>query len=116
MYMPRIYGLFAVIPASVFLAICFFVLVVSQKAETKLLKALGKITAVSLLIAACLFISSGVYMLATGRQPMMCMMPEMMKWKMYKSPYQPMPGMMKERRQKMMQENMPAMPAEPDEK
>lgn len=75
MGMPKAAGMLAVIPATLLLAVSFFVLAVLRKIEAQGLKAFGYVVAVLLWIAAALIFSSGLYMAATGRAcPMMKMM------------------------------------------
>jgi hypothetical protein len=75
-------GLFAIIPTTVLLTISFFVLFALAKTESGALKTFGYVIAVCLWISAALIFSSGIYMITTGRHPMMNMMQEMMKGQM----------------------------------
>ena len=72
-------GLLALIPTAVLLSISFFVLLASGKTASQNLKVFGYVIAVCLWISAALVFSAGIYMLATGRHPMMNMMQQMMK-------------------------------------
>jgi hypothetical protein len=74
MVMERLIGLFAIIPATVLLTISFFVLVVIQRIEKPGLKAFGYVVASLLWLGVLIAGSAGIYTLATGRPPMMCMM------------------------------------------
>ena len=71
---PRLMGLFAVIPASILLTLGFFVLLVLRKTEEKALKILGSIALVFLLTGSTLIVLSGVHTLMTGKCLMMKMM------------------------------------------
>ena len=79
---PRLMGLFAVIPATLFLTVSFFVLVVLRKIEDKALKGFGYVIVALLWFASALACSMGIYVASTGRHPMMCMMHDMMKERM----------------------------------
>lgn len=89
--MPRLLGLFALIPATILLTISFFVLVVIEKIEKQGLKAFGYVVAALLWAAAFLVISTGIYTLSTGRCPMQAMMQGQMQGM---KPGCPMQGMM----------------------
>jgi hypothetical protein len=82
MMMSRLGGLFAVIPAAVLLTISFFVLLGVRKAESQGLRAFGYVIAALLWAAVLLVISSGIYMMSTGRPPMICPMQQMMQGQM----------------------------------
>ena len=70
----RLIGLFALIPATVLLTISFFVLVVVRKLEAQALKAFGYVIAALLWLGVALLLSSGIYVISTGRSMMPCMM------------------------------------------
>ncbi|MBM3249658.1 MAG: hypothetical protein FJZ09_02290 [Candidatus Omnitrophica bacterium] len=74
MIMERLMGLCAVVPATLLLTVSFFVLVVIQRIEKAGLKAFGYVVAALLWLGVALVGSLGIYTLATGRPPMMCMM------------------------------------------
>ena len=75
---PRILGMYAIIPTTVLLTVSFFVLVVLRKTEGGL-KTFGYVIAVLLWIAAALVFSTGIYAIATGKQCGMPMMKQMME-------------------------------------
>jgi len=88
----RLMGALAILPTTVLLTISFFVLVVLRKIEKEGLKAFGYVVAALLWISALLVFSMGIYVLSTGRHPMMKMMkgmeysgPQMMKGPMMDS-------------------------------
>jgi hypothetical protein len=70
----RLIGTFAILPASILLTISFFVLVVLRKTEGSGLKAFGYVVAALLWASTLLVFSMGIYVLSTGRHPMMKMM------------------------------------------
>ncbi len=74
----KLMELMAIIPATMLLAVSFFILLSLRKVEEKNLKTFGIVIAVLLWISAALIFSSGVYKMATGR-PMMPMKHHMMK-------------------------------------
>jgi hypothetical protein len=82
----RLVGLFTIIPATLLLTISFFVLFSLRKIETEGLKAFGYVITTLLWVGAALVFSAGVYIISTGRHPMMGMMQQMMQGQM--------PGMM----------------------
>lgn len=65
----RFMGFFVVIPASVLLAISFFVLLSIRKVEAGALRAFGYVVASVLWTAVALFFVIGVYILGTGKYP-----------------------------------------------
>ena len=75
--MPRLIGLFAIVPATLLLTLSFFVLFAIRKLDTQGLKAFGYVVAALLWLAAALAFSTGIYTMATGRHPMMSMMEQM---------------------------------------
>lgn len=77
--MIRVLGVFAVIPAAIFLTISFFVLVVIRKIEGGALKAFGYVVSLLLWIAALLVITVGAYTIATGRHPLFSIMQKHMQ-------------------------------------
>ncbi|MFA6350135.1 MAG: hypothetical protein WCY12_04340 [Candidatus Omnitrophota bacterium] len=85
--MMRLGGLFAFIPATVLLAVSFFVLLTLRKAESQGLKAFGYVVAAFLWLSSTIILGAGAYTLATGRCPMKKMMMSRMHDKM------PMPMM-----------------------
>jgi hypothetical protein len=98
MGMMRVIGLFAIIPATVLLTISFFVLFTLRKLEAQGLKLFGYVIAALLWVAVLLVISSGLYVLSTGRLPMCCPIQEMMmKGKIHGMTCQQMPGMTQEK-------------------
>jgi hypothetical protein len=70
----RLMGLFAIIPISLLLTVSFFVLVTVYKAENKALKAFGYVIAALLWVAVILVFSAGLYVMITGKHPLMEMM------------------------------------------
>jgi len=64
-------GLFALIPTALLLSLSFFILFAIRRSGD--LKVFGYIVAVLLWISATLFLSSGIYTMATGKCPMMKM-------------------------------------------
>lgn len=95
MYGFRILGLFALIPTALLLTVSFFVLFAIRKIESQGLKAFGYVISAILWICAVFVFSVGIYVMSTGRHPMMPMMQEMMKGGM---------------QQQMMQRNMMQKP------
>ncbi len=77
----RLLGLVAVIPISMLLTVSFFVLIAVCKAENKGLKAFGYVIAALLWLAVILAFSAGLYVIITGKHPMMEMMHHMMQMK-----------------------------------
>jgi hypothetical protein len=73
----RLVGLFTIIPATLLLTISFFVLFLLRKIETEGLKAFGYVITTLLWVGAVLVLSAGVYIISTGRHPMMEMMQQM---------------------------------------
>jgi hypothetical protein len=73
----RLIGMLAILPATILLTISFFVLVMMRKIEGQGLKAFGYVVAALLWACALLVFSVGVYVLSTGRHPMMRMMGDM---------------------------------------
>ena len=60
-------GLFAVVPASLLLAVSFFILLALRKSEEKNIKTFGYVVVTLLWLSAVLVFAAGVYSLATGR-------------------------------------------------
>ena len=89
MLLMRALGAFAIIPASLLVALSFFVLVVGQKMAVKKIKTLGYLAAVMLWAGALVFLSAGSYTMATGKHPLMFMVGQMMK--MHKQMMMPAP-------------------------
>lgn len=79
MGMFRLMGLFAIIPATVLLAISFFVLLSLRKVEIQWLKAFGYVVAALLWISALMVFSLGIYKISTGSHLFFCPMQQMMK-------------------------------------
>ncbi len=77
--MIRFMGFFTIIPASVLLAISFFVLFALIKIESPPLKNLGRIVAVLLWISAALLLLMGLYILVTGHHPVIDIVSEACK-------------------------------------
>ncbi len=75
----RLIGTLALLPTTILLTISFFVLVILRKSEGQGLKAFGYVVAALLWVSALLVFSMGIYVLSTGRHPMMGMMGGM-KW------------------------------------
>jgi hypothetical protein len=69
MGLGRFMGFFVVIPASVLLAISYFVLLTIRKAETGALRAFGYVVASVLWTAVAFFFVVGIYILGTGKYP-----------------------------------------------
>ncbi len=90
----RLAGLFAIIPATLLLAVSFFVLFTIRKIEAQGLKAFGYVVSALLWFSALLVFSAGIYALSTGRHPIVSMMYQM--WGDQR------PGMMGERMPGMM--------------
>ena len=78
MGMSILSGLFAVVPASLLLAVSFFILIALRKSEEKNIKTFGYVVATLLCLSAVLVFAAGVYSLATGRG---CMMEKTMQYK-----------------------------------
>jgi len=106
----RLMGTLAILPTAILLTISFFVLVILRKTEGQGLKAFGYVVAALLWTCALLVFSMGIYVLSTGKHPMMRMMegmkfsssqmmkPAMMGSKMMQHPQdEPMKAEMKER-------------------
>lgn|SRR3990167_9401851 len=75
MLLFRLMGLFALIPATILLAVSFFVLFAIRRLEAAGLKAFGYVIAALLWAGALMVFSLGIYTVSTGRHPMMpCMM------------------------------------------
>jgi hypothetical protein len=85
----RIMGIFLIIPMTVLLTISFFVLFTIRKSADKGIRIFGWLIVVLLWISAALFISLGVYVLLTGRYPLMLMMQHMMRGPIMQSPMMP---------------------------
>ena len=73
----RLAGLFAIIPATLLLAVSFFVLFTIRKIETQGLKAFGYVVSALLWFSALLVFSAGIYTISTGRHPMISMTHQM---------------------------------------
>lgn len=82
MGMPRLIGLFAIIPATVLLTISFFVLFTLRAIKENALKVFGYVIVALLWAAALLVFSSGIYTVSTGKCLMKPMMQQMMKMHM----------------------------------
>jgi len=65
----RLLGLYAVIPAAVFLTVSFFVLFAAERARSPGLQKMGRALAVLLWGCAALILATGLYTLLTGRHP-----------------------------------------------
>jgi hypothetical protein len=85
-------GLFAVVPASLLLAVSFFILLALRKNEEKGIKTFGYVVVALLWLSAALVFTVGIYSLATGKG---CMMQKMMHYKSEKMMYPGHPGYMK---------------------
>jgi glucan phosphoethanolaminetransferase (alkaline phosphatase superfamily) len=77
--MVRYLGLFTIIPATILLAISFFVLVVLNKLTSKELKRFAIFIVILLWFSSVLLVSLGMYIVTTGKHPMFQMHKEMMK-------------------------------------
>ena len=77
----RLLGLVAIIPISMLLTVSFFVLFAVRKVETKALKTFGYVVAALLWAAATVVFLVGLYVVITGKHPMMEMMRQMMQTK-----------------------------------
>ncbi|MFH1269901.1 MAG: hypothetical protein ABIH75_02440 [Candidatus Omnitrophota bacterium] len=73
MYMFKLMGLFAIVPATLLLTVSFFVLLSLRKTEPQGLKAFGYVITVLLCLSALLVLSVGFYKMSKGP----CMMKEM---------------------------------------
>jgi len=80
--MPKLMGLFAVIPATVLLTLSFFVLFAVSKVEKPRLKVFGYTIAALLWLVAFLVFSTGIYMAVSCCPMKGYPMQEMMKCKM----------------------------------
>jgi len=69
--MMRVMGFMALIPVTVLLTVGFFVLVVVRRVNEKGLKTFGYVVVIMLGISAFLVSSMGVYVIATGRHPLL---------------------------------------------
>jgi len=78
MDISKFLGIYTIIPATLLLTVSFFVLVVLRKIEVRSLKVFGYAITGLLCIAAALVFSMGVYVMATGRHPVITMMKSMM--------------------------------------
>ena len=67
----RILGFIVFIPASMLLAVSFFVLFAVEKVKENGLKTFGKLVAAILIIVSALMFAKGVYTVATGKCPIM---------------------------------------------
>lgn len=77
--MVRFLGLFAIIPATIFLTVSFFVIFTLSKVTSKALKDFGMTVVILLWISALLVFSLGIYTVVTGKHPMMQMHKAMMR-------------------------------------
>lgn len=66
----RLIGILAVVPATMLLAVSFFVLFILRKTEDKGLKTFGYVITALLWFCAAVVFSFGIYTLATGCHPM----------------------------------------------
>jgi len=98
--MMRLLGLFALIPATLVLAISFFVLFTIRKIESQGLKVFGYVISALLWVAAALLFLTGVYTMSTGRHPMMPMVQQMMSGQRQWMRGAPMSEMMPAQKQK----------------
>ena len=74
----RLLGLVAIIPISMLLTVSFFVLFAVRKVETKTLKTFGHVVAALLWVAATVVFLIGLYVVITGKHPLMQMKGQMM--------------------------------------
>lgn len=81
--MPKMMGLFALIPASVLLTLSFFVLFAISKMGKSKLKAFGYAVVAVLWLVAVLLFSTGLCMTLSCGSMKGCPMQEMMKGKMH---------------------------------
>lgn len=71
----KLIGIFAIIPVTLLLVVSFFVLFAVRKTDSAGLKAFGYVIAALLWLSSLLIFSTAVYSIATGKYPMMGMMP-----------------------------------------
>lgn len=65
----RLFGLFAIVPATMLLTVSFFVLFALLKTENKALKTFGITLVVLLCLCAVMMLTSGLYLTITGHHP-----------------------------------------------
>ena len=65
----RLLGVFTIVPGTILLTLCFFVLLAVEKAAGEGVRRLGKSVAVLLCICAGLVFGAGLFALATGVHP-----------------------------------------------
>lgn len=70
----RLLGLFAIIPISLLLTVSFFVLISVKNVQSKALKTFGYVVTALLWAAAIAAFSIGIYVIITGKHPMIEMM------------------------------------------
>ncbi len=66
----RLLGIYTIIPATIFLAISYFVMLTLNKIETRGLKSFGNFVVFLLWVCALVIFLSGIYAIVTGRHPM----------------------------------------------
>ncbi|MDD5005174.1 MAG: hypothetical protein PHS93_01560 [Candidatus Omnitrophica bacterium] len=107
--MFKFLGIFTVIPATVLLAISFFVLLTVYKLKKGGLKVFGQVIAVLLWLAAALVFSVGMYSVLVGRCPMRGQMPHRMGDMMMNQQMMGKPMMEKPMMEKPMMEKQKMM-------
>jgi hypothetical protein len=68
MIMGRIFGLLMFVPATMFLAVSFFILVVIRRIDEKGLKTFGYVVVTLLWIGSSILFSLGAYKVITGKR------------------------------------------------
>ncbi|MDD5132719.1 MAG: hypothetical protein PHH44_08675 [bacterium] len=66
----RLLGIYTIIPATIFLAISYFVMLTLNKIEARGLKNFGNLVVFLLWVCALVIFLSGIYAIVTGRHPM----------------------------------------------
>ena len=66
----RLLGIYTIIPATIFLAISYFVMLTLNKIEARGLKSFGNFVVFLLWVCALVIFLSGIYAIVTGRHPM----------------------------------------------
>ena len=68
MVIGRIFGLLMFVPATMFLAVSFFILVVIRRIDGKGLKNFGYVVVTLLWIGSCILFTLGAYKVITGKR------------------------------------------------
>lgn len=79
MFIVRFLGTFALIPATLFLMMSFFVLLAAESIRTQGLRFFGYFVALLLCVTAVSMLFVGVYVLFTGRNPLRPLLQHMAK-------------------------------------